>query len=47
MGKKKSHRDLGRRERQIMDVIYELGEAGVSDVLEKLRIPPAIRRCGR
>ena len=41
MGKKKSARDLGRRERQIMDVIYQLGEASVSDVLKGLPDPPS------
>ncbi|MBL8850720.1 MAG: BlaI/MecI/CopY family transcriptional regulator [Planctomycetaceae bacterium] len=41
MGKRKSARDLGRRERQIMDVIFQLGEASVSDVLDKLPDPPS------
>jgi len=41
MGKKKSPRDLGRRERQIMDVIFELGEASVADVLARLPDPPS------
>ncbi|MCA9078333.1 MAG: BlaI/MecI/CopY family transcriptional regulator [Planctomycetaceae bacterium] len=41
MAKKKSKRDLGARERQIMDVIFELEEASVSDVLEKLADPPS------
>ena len=41
MGKKKSPRDLGRRERQIMDVIFELGEASVADVLARLSDPPS------
>ena len=31
---------LGARERQIMDAIYELGEASVADVLAKLTDPP-------
>ena len=39
--KKRSDRDLGRRERQIMDVVYELGEASVGDVLERLADPPS------
>ncbi len=30
----------GARERQIMDAIYELGEASVADVLAKLTDPP-------
>jgi len=41
MAKKKSPRELGARERQIMDVIFELGEASVSDVREKLPDPPS------
>ncbi len=31
---------LGRRERQIMDVIYRLGKASVADVLAALPDPP-------
>jgi len=31
---------LSRREAQIMDIIYKLGEAGVADVLKKLPDPP-------
>jgi len=45
MGKRKtaktSQRDLGRRERQIMDVIFQLGEASVGGVLELLPDPPS------
>ena len=41
MGKRKSAQDLGRRERQIMDVIHRLGEASVGDVLEQLADPPS------
>ena len=41
MGKKKSRGDLGRRERQIMDVIFELGEASVAEVLSRLPDPPS------
>jgi BlaI family penicillinase repressor len=33
--------DLGRRERQIMDVIYRLGSASVKDVLGLLPDPPS------
>ena len=40
MGKKKKP-GLGRRERQIMDVIYRLEEASVNDVLERLPDPPS------
>jgi predicted transcriptional regulator len=35
------HSDLGRRERQIMDSIHELGEASVNDVLARLADPPS------
>ncbi len=33
--------DLGKRERQIMDVVYRLGRASVSDVLADLPDPPS------
>lgn len=33
--------ELGRRERQIMDVVYQLGEASVADVQERLAHPPS------
>jgi predicted transcriptional regulator len=33
--------DLGRRERQIMDVIYRLGKASVKEVQELLPDPPS------
>jgi predicted transcriptional regulator len=32
---------LSRRERQIMDVVYRLGKACVSDVLDRLPDPPS------
>ena len=32
---------LSRRERQIMDVLYQLGEASAADVLERLPEPPS------
>jgi len=32
--------ELGRRERQIMDVVYRLGQASVSDVRNELPDPP-------
>ncbi|MBW3570389.1 MAG: BlaI/MecI/CopY family transcriptional regulator [Gemmatimonadetes bacterium] len=35
------HPDLGRRERQIMDVLYQLGRASVADVRELLPDPPS------
>ncbi len=42
MGKKKTaSADLGARERQIMDVIFALGEASVGDVHQRLPDPPS------
>ncbi len=41
MVKPSSHAHLSRRERQIMDVIYHLGKAGVTEVLERLPDPPS------
>ncbi|MDQ3522498.1 MAG: BlaI/MecI/CopY family transcriptional regulator [Gemmatimonadota bacterium] len=41
MVKPSSHAHLSRRERQIMDVIYHLGKAGVAEVLERLPDPPS------
>jgi predicted transcriptional regulator len=35
------HADLGRRERQIVEVVFRLGRASVSDVLENLPDPPS------
>ena len=35
------HDTLSRRERQIMDIIYRLGEATVNEVLEGLEEPPS------
>ena len=32
---------LSRRERQIMDVLYQLGEASAAEVLERLPEPPS------
>lgn len=37
----KGQKNLSRRERQIMDVIYELREAAVNQVLERLPRPPS------
>jgi len=34
------HERLGRRERQIMDVVYRLGRAAVADVMRELPDPP-------
>ncbi|MFK7769766.1 MAG: BlaI/MecI/CopY family transcriptional regulator [Mariniblastus sp.] len=41
MGKKKTTDQLGRRERQIMDVIFEMGEGSVGDVLGRIADPPS------
>ena len=41
MGKRKARQDLGRRERQIMDIVFQLGEASVADVLQRLPDPPS------
>ena len=41
MAKKKLTNQLGRRERQIMDVIFQMGECSVGDVLGKLPDPPS------
>ena len=37
----KSLNDLGRRERQIMDIVHRLGEAAVGEVLEEMPDPPS------
>ncbi len=38
--KKPDYNELSRRERQIMDIIYRLGEASVADVLNHITDPP-------
>jgi len=40
MARKISEVHLSRRERQIMDVIYQRGSASVADVVERLPDPP-------
>ena len=40
MAKEKTPQNLARRERQILELIYELGEVSVSDVLARLPDPP-------
>lgn len=40
MAAKKIKRGLAAREQQIMDVIYQLGQASVADVRERLNDPP-------
>jgi predicted transcriptional regulator len=41
MAKNYSEQKLGARERQIMDVIYQLGEASVGEVRERLAKAPS------
>lgn len=41
MPKQHGQSGLGARERQIMDAIYQLGEASVADVLGKIPDPPS------
>jgi BlaI family transcriptional regulator, penicillinase repressor len=36
-----THIHLSRRERQIMDVLYQLGEATAAEVMERLPDPPS------
>ena len=37
----KAHAQLGRRERQIMEAVYQLGRATVADVLDRIEDPPS------
>jgi predicted transcriptional regulator len=37
----KAQKNLSRRERQIMDIVYELGKASVAQVLERIPDPPS------
>jgi predicted transcriptional regulator len=41
MAKKGARTGLGARERQIMDIVFELGEASVGDVHGRLADPPS------
>jgi predicted transcriptional regulator len=41
MGKKRQNKDLSRRERQIMEIVYREGEATAADVLAALPDPPS------
>jgi len=41
MAKKAAHSSLGARERQIMDIVYELGEASVGDVHVRIADQPS------
>jgi predicted transcriptional regulator len=38
--RKDGHRNLSRRERQIMDILYQRGRAGASEILEAMADPP-------
>jgi BlaI family penicillinase repressor len=38
--RKDTHRALSRRERQIMDILYQRGRASASEILEALPDPP-------
>jgi BlaI family transcriptional regulator, penicillinase repressor len=39
--KKQTLKDLSKRERQIMDALFALGQGTVSDVVEKMEDPPS------
>jgi BlaI family penicillinase repressor len=41
MARSKTPHNLPRRERQILEIIYQLGEASVGDVLARLPDPPS------
>src|SRR5947209_2878215 len=41
MAKPQPHLELGRRERQIMDIVFRLGKASVAEVLKELPDPPS------
>ena len=41
MAPESQHQQLSRRERQIMDIIYQRGQATAADVLESLPDPPS------
>jgi len=38
--KVKTHRELSRRERQVMDALYQLGKASAAEIREALPHPP-------
>ena len=38
--RKDGHRNLSRRERQIMDILYQRGRASASEILEAMADPP-------
>jgi len=39
--RKDAHRNLSRRERQIMDILYQRGRVSASEILEALPDPPS------
>ena len=41
MTRRKTPQNLPRRERQILEIIYQLGEASVGDVLARMADPPS------
>lgn len=41
MDEKKHPRQLGRREREILEIVFRLGEASVGDVITQMTQPPA------
>jgi predicted transcriptional regulator len=41
MGEKKNPRQLGRREREILEIVFRLGEASVGGVIAQMAQPPA------
>lgn len=41
MTEERPHRDLTRRERQIMDIVYRFGQATAAEVQENLPDPPS------
>ena len=41
MGKRKTPKDLGGRERQLVETVHRLGEAAVADVRSNLADPPS------
>lgn len=41
MPPQKDHSQLGSRERQILEIVFRLGEASVADVVSQMEDPPA------
>jgi len=41
MAGKKDPLQLGRREREILDIVFRLGEASVGNVMDQMAEPPA------